>query len=97
MEERRGSTWATVLIEARNASILRDHFGRHCHTEGEAEDGRTRVRLAAPTPLDIARNLAGWGGRRGTRAAVGMRQVGAHRSQAGRSLCPRAVNSDFIV
>jgi len=24
-------------------------------------DGRTRVRLAAPTPLDIARNLAGWG------------------------------------
>jgi hypothetical protein len=24
-------------------------------------DGRARVRIAAPTPLDIARNLAGWG------------------------------------
>ncbi|AQA26005.1 WYL domain protein [Rhodococcus sp. MTM3W5.2] len=61
MEERRSTTWATVLIEARFVRILRDHFGRHCHTEGEAEDGRIRVRLAAPTPLDIARNLAGWG------------------------------------
>ncbi|SEL99561.1 helix-turn-helix transcriptional regulator [Rhodococcus maanshanensis] len=61
MEERRGATWATVLIEARFVRILRDHFGRHCHTDGETDDGRTRVRLAAPTPLDIARNLAGWG------------------------------------
>lgn len=25
-------------------------------------DGRVWVRLAAPTALDIARNLAGWGG-----------------------------------
>jgi predicted DNA-binding transcriptional regulator YafY len=61
MEERRSTTWATVLIEAKFVRILRDHSGRHCHTEGEADDGRTRVRLAAPTPLDIARNLAGWG------------------------------------
>ncbi|MFC7447915.1 helix-turn-helix transcriptional regulator [Rhodococcus daqingensis] len=61
MEERRSRTWATVLIEARFVPILRDHFGRHCHTDGESDDGRTRVRLAAPTPLDIARNLAGWG------------------------------------
>lgn len=61
MEQRRSSTWATVLIETRFVPILRDHFGRHCHDNGEAEDGRTRVRLAAPTPLDIARNLAGWG------------------------------------
>ncbi|PTR42997.1 putative DNA-binding transcriptional regulator YafY [Rhodococcus sp. OK611] len=61
MEERRSTTWATVLIETRFVPILRDHFGRHCHPDGEADDGRTRVRLAAPTPLDIARNLAGWG------------------------------------
>jgi predicted DNA-binding transcriptional regulator YafY len=33
----------------------------HCHTDGEPGDGRARVRLAAPTPLDIARHLAGWG------------------------------------
>jgi hypothetical protein len=40
---------------------LTDHFGRHCHTDGQLGDGRVRVRIAAPTPLDIARNLAGWG------------------------------------
>ena len=61
MEEKRSRTWATVLIEARFVPILRDHFGRHCHTGAELDDGRVRVRLAAPTPLDIARNLAGWG------------------------------------
>lgn len=61
VEERRSRTWATVLIEARFVPILRDHFGRHCHTDGELDHGRARVRLAAPTPLDIARNLAGWG------------------------------------
>jgi predicted DNA-binding transcriptional regulator YafY len=61
VEQRRSRTWATVLIAARFVPILRDHFGRHCRTEGELDDGRVRVRLAAPTPLDIARNLAGWG------------------------------------
>lgn len=61
VEERRSATWAVVLIELRHLPILRDHFGRHCRTDGEAEDGRARVHLAAPTPLDIARNLAGWG------------------------------------
>ena len=63
MEERRSRTWATVLIEARYLPILRDHFGRHCHTEAELPDGRARARIGAPTPLDIARNLAGWGTR----------------------------------
>ena len=61
MEERRSTTWATVLIAPRFVPILRDHFGRHCHADGTVDDGRTRVRLAAPTALDIARNLAGWG------------------------------------
>lgn len=60
VERHRSRTWATVVIEERFVPILRDHFGRHCHTEGVL-DGRARVRLAAPTPLDIARNLAGWG------------------------------------
>ena len=41
--------------------VLRDHFGRHCQDDGQADDGRARVRVAAPTPLDIARHLAGWG------------------------------------
>jgi predicted DNA-binding transcriptional regulator YafY len=61
VEQRRSRTWATVLVEARFVPVLRSQFGRHCHTDGEAGDGRARVRLGAPTPLDIARHLAGWG------------------------------------
>lgn len=51
----------TLLIETRFVPVLRNHFGRHCETEAELDDGRSRMRVAAPTPLDIARNLAGWG------------------------------------
>jgi predicted DNA-binding transcriptional regulator YafY len=61
VEERRSSTWATVLLPARYLPVLRGHFGRHCHTDAELDGGRVRVRVGAPTPLDIARNLAGWG------------------------------------
>jgi predicted DNA-binding transcriptional regulator YafY len=61
VEKRRSGTWATVLIQARFVPVLHDHFGRHFRVEDETGDGRTRVRVAAPTPLDIARNLAGWG------------------------------------
>jgi predicted DNA-binding transcriptional regulator YafY len=61
VERRRSRTWATVLLEARFVPVLRGHFGRHCHTDDVLDDGRARVRIAAPTPLDIARNLAGWG------------------------------------
>lgn len=60
VEQRRSRTWATVLVEERFVGVLRDQFGRHCHREGEV-DGRVRVRLGAPTALDIARHLAGWG------------------------------------
>jgi predicted DNA-binding transcriptional regulator YafY len=61
VEEKRSRTWTTVLIEARFVPVLRDRFGRHCHPDGEHDDGRVRVRLGAPTPLDLARDLAGWG------------------------------------
>jgi predicted DNA-binding transcriptional regulator YafY len=61
VEKKRSQTWATLLIETRFVPILRDHFGRHCHLEAELDEGRSRVRVAAPTPRDIARNLAGWG------------------------------------
>lgn len=61
MEELRSTTHATVLVATRYVPILQDHFGRHCHVEEHLDDGRTRLRLAAPTPLDIARTLAGWG------------------------------------
>jgi predicted DNA-binding transcriptional regulator YafY len=78
VEQRRSRTWATVLIEARFVAILRDQFGRHCHVDGELDDGRTRVRLAAPSPLDIARNLAGWG------AMVEVIEPGSVQTQLGR-------------
>lgn len=61
LEDRRARTWATVLIDPRHLAVLRDHFGRHCEEVGLDSDGRARVRVAAPTPLDLARNLAGWG------------------------------------
>ncbi len=61
VEERRSRTWATVLVDARFMHVLQDHFGRHCEPDGADADGRARVRLAAPTALDIARTLAGWG------------------------------------
>ena len=50
-----------MLIDARFVPVLQTQFGRHCHADGEPGDGRARVRLGAPTPLDIARHLAGWG------------------------------------
>jgi len=61
VEQHRSRTWATVIIQDRFTPILRDRFGQHCYTDGQLDDGRARVRVAAPTPLDIARNLAGWG------------------------------------
>ncbi|HEY9368613.1 helix-turn-helix transcriptional regulator [Streptomyces sp.] len=64
VEERRSGTWATLVVDARYVRVLRDRFGRHCRVEGEEQSGsgRVRVRVAAPTPLDVARQLAGWGG-----------------------------------
>jgi predicted DNA-binding transcriptional regulator YafY len=61
VEKKRSRTWATLLIETRFVPILRDHFGRHCLVEAELDDGRSRVRVAAPTARDIARTLSGWG------------------------------------
>lgn len=61
VEQRRSRTWATVLVGTRDLHVLQDQFGRHCVPDGDTGDGRTVVRLGAPTALDIARHLAGWG------------------------------------
>ncbi|MFV2179733.1 helix-turn-helix transcriptional regulator [Actinomadura sp. LOL_016] len=62
VEEHRSRTWATILLPTRLLPVLHDRFGRHCHTEADLGDGRSRARVGAPTPLDLARHLAGWGG-----------------------------------
>ncbi|MBH0777219.1 helix-turn-helix transcriptional regulator [Nocardia bovistercoris] len=61
METRRAATSATVLITPDLLPILRDQQGRHCEIDGRVDDGRTRVRITAPTPRMIAQQLAGWG------------------------------------
>jgi predicted DNA-binding transcriptional regulator YafY len=61
VERKRSRTAAVVLAPTRHVSVLRSHFGRHCRVEEDYADGRSRVHVAAPTPLDIARHLAGWG------------------------------------
>ncbi|WP_371852345.1 helix-turn-helix transcriptional regulator [Nocardia arizonensis] len=61
MEQRRSMTAATVLIAPELLPVLRDQQGRHCEVEGPVPDGRTRVRVTAPTPRMIAQQLAGWG------------------------------------
>lgn len=61
MERNRSALSATVLISARLAPVLSHQQGRHCVLEGPVEDGRVRAQIAAPTPLMIAQQLAGWG------------------------------------
>lgn len=61
MEQRRSLLAATVLISARLAPVLRDRFGRHSEQLGTLDDGRVRVRVAAPMAISIAQELAGWG------------------------------------
>jgi predicted DNA-binding transcriptional regulator YafY len=61
VEQRRSLVSATVLVEARFVAVLRSQYGRHCEVAETVDDGRVRVRLAAPTPLMIAQPLAGWG------------------------------------
>ncbi|MET1006878.1 MAG: WYL domain-containing protein, partial [Propionibacteriaceae bacterium] len=61
VEEQRSLLSAVVLVDARLVFVLRGQFGRHCELEAELDDGRARVRVAAPTPLMVAQHLAGWG------------------------------------
>jgi predicted DNA-binding transcriptional regulator YafY len=61
VEQRRSQTWATVLVDTRFVAVLREQFGRYWQVEGPLDDGRVRARVAADTPLSLARHLAGWG------------------------------------
>ncbi|ROO84260.1 putative DNA-binding transcriptional regulator YafY [Actinocorallia herbida] len=62
IEGRRARTWATVATHPSHLPVLRTHFGRHCHPLPDPPSpDLLRIRVAAPTPLDLARSLAGWG------------------------------------
>jgi len=62
VELQRSQLTATVVIDVRFVPVLRDQFGRrHCDVRERLDEGRARVRVAAPTALMIAEHLAGWG------------------------------------
>ena len=61
VEQRRSLLSATVLIAARLLPVLRTQFGRHCEPLATLDDGRVRVRVAAPMAVSIAETIAGWG------------------------------------
>jgi len=83
VERRRSLLTATVLLPARLVPVLRDHFGRHGELVEILDDGRARVRVAAPTPLMIAQTLAGWGA---TVAVESPPEVRAELARLGREL-----------
>jgi predicted DNA-binding transcriptional regulator YafY len=60
VEQRRAETVATMLLATRFLKVFQHIHGRHC-TVLEDLGENTRVELTAPRPLDIARNVAGWG------------------------------------
>ncbi len=62
IERRRSLLSATIVLDGRYLRVMRDRFGRHCELVDRLDDGRVRVRVAAPVPVMIAQELAGWGG-----------------------------------
>jgi len=98
VEVKRSATWATVRVAPEHVRVLRDQFGRHTVVVDDGDpaggpEGRSTVRVAAPTPLDVARHLAGWGAQadvvgppevRAELARLGAELVAAHgRTTAG--------------
>jgi len=61
MEKRRSLLTAHVVLGRRYFGVLRDRFGRHCELVTELPGDRVRARVAAPAPIMIAQELAGWG------------------------------------
>ncbi|WP_435769681.1 helix-turn-helix transcriptional regulator [Nocardioides sp. SYSU DS0651] len=86
IEDRRARTWAVLTLPGRFLPVLQDRFGRHCVTEEWLADGRVRARVAAPTPLDLGRDLAGWGG---LVEVLGPPEVRAVLAQIGAELVER--------
>ena len=97
VEVKRSATWATVRVAPEHVDVLRAQFGRHTVVvDVGQEDGSgasATVRVAAPTPLDVARHLAGWGAQadvvgppevRAELARLGAELVAAHGDDGAR-------------
>jgi len=91
VEELRSGVSATVLVAARSAWVLQGQFGRHCEVLDTLDDGRVRLRLAAPTPLMIAQPLAGWGA---LLDVEGSPEVRAELARLGTELVERYARTD---
>ncbi|MEV6642547.1 WYL domain-containing protein [Amycolatopsis sp. NPDC051371] len=61
IEKRRSLLTADVVLDRRYFGVLRDRFGRHCELVADLPGDRVRARVAAPAPIMIAQELAGWG------------------------------------
>ncbi|MGW5724235.1 helix-turn-helix transcriptional regulator [Amycolatopsis sp. NPDC003865] len=61
IEKRRSPLTADVVLDRRHFGVLRDRFGRHCELVADLPGDRVRARVAAPAPIMIAQELAGWG------------------------------------
>ena len=84
VEAKRSETSATVLVPTRFLKVFQHQHGRHCTVVGEQGE-HTRVELTAPRPLDIARNVAGWGGL----VTVESPEVEEHLARIGAELVSR--------
>ncbi|WP_439659315.1 helix-turn-helix transcriptional regulator [Lentzea sp. HUAS TT2] len=84
VEEKRSETSASVLVPTRFLKVFQHQHGRHC-TVVEDRGEYTRVELTAPRPLDIARNVAGWGGL----ITVESPEVAEHLARIGAELVSR--------
>lgn len=86
VEQRRSLVSATVLVDERHVYVLRSHFGRHCEIVRSLQGGPARVTVSAPTALDVAQRLAGWGGRL---QLLGSEPVRAELARIGAELAER--------
>lgn len=94
VERRRARTVAVVETDARWLGVLGAQFGRHLALlqDGLGDGGdRCRVQVAAPTPLDLARTLAGWGDQV---RVLGPPEVRDHLLRIGRELVAANVRGD---
>lgn len=86
VERHRSTVTATVRVAARFAPVLRDQWGRHATVLDDGDP--VLLRVAAPSAVSIAEQLAGWGARvtvvepdavRGELARIGAELVASSR------------------